>query len=699
MRMTATTCGAKANEPPGQVRWGSGHSAKSSREQLYFLFLKSDSQRMTASSKPATPPTNEKPNSAATPDKPKPPKQESWRETVESIAVAFLLAFLFRAFEAEAFVIPTGSMAPTLYGRHKETNCTQCGHLITIGASEELDRETGTYLTGRLESSLCPNCRAPNSIKDAPVFKGDRILVNKFPYELKEPRRWDVVVFKYPEEPKTNYIKRLVGLPNETLTIRQGDLYRSEPGDGELKILRKADPNKQHEVQILVHDNDYPEKPLNEQGWPTRWAAVARFDRDEMDQEAAAINVRGVTTEVAGWRETKEGWQSHEEKHAFELTDTSSKGEQRHWLRYRHFVPTADVWRTVLKNDDRERFDNFGNNNAATLKRPQAQLITDFCGYNAFSSGHDFDIENIFWVGDLTLGCNVKIDKLTESADLLLELNEGVHRFRCRINPNTGEAQLLRVIWLNREKEEDEVLATAKTALRGSGSHRVEFANVDQRLCLWIDGRLIDFGSKGEYTLPETENFGPQDEDLTPVGIAARGMTVEVSHLQIHRDIYYQSTQEQQSQDYSPLSSHQEEWSPCSANQHLRYLLTKPAAWWESYQACHRDARFELGPDEFMMLGDNSPKSKDSRLWENNRRAQHRHAVPRSALVGKAFYIYWPHGQPFMNNGEGYPVWYHKKLKHTQMPDGKWIEKEEKTDYPDVRLPFYPSLGRMHRIR
>lgn len=672
-------------------------------ESRYFLFLKSDSQRMTASSKPPTtppapPPANVKPASSDPAAKQKPAKQESWRETIESIAVAFLLAFLFRAFEAEAFVIPTGSMAPTLYGRHKETKCTQCGHLITIGASEELDHD-GAYLTGRLESSMCPNCRAPNAIKDAPVFKGDRILVNKFPYELKEPRRWDVVVFKYPEEPKTNYIKRLVGLPNETLTIRQGDLYRSEPGDGELKILRKADPNKQRELQILVHDHDYPEKPLNEQGWPSRWAAVAHVDEGQMDQEAAAINAPGATIEVAGWRETKEGWQSHNEKHAFELANTSSKSEQQHWLRYRHFVPTADVWRTVLKNDDRDRFDNFGNNNAATLKRPLPQLITDFCGYNAFSSAHDFDVENIFWVGDLTLGCNVKIDKLTESADLLLELNEGVHRFRCRINPNTGEAQLLRVIWLNRTKEEDEVLAKATTSLRGVGSHRVEFANVDQRLCLWIDGRLIDFGSKAEYTLPETENFGPQDEDLTPVGIAARGMTVEVSHLQIHRDIYYQSTQEQQSQDYSPLSSHQEEWSQCLSSQHLRYLLTKPAAWWESYQACRRDARFELGPDEFMMLGDNSPKSKDSRLWENNRRARHRHAVPRSALVGKAFYIYWPHGQPFMNNGEGYPVWYHKKLKPKQMPNGDWINEEEKTDYPDVRMPFYPSLGRMHRIR
>lgn len=621
------------------------------------------------------------------------------RETIESVAVAFLLAFLFRAFEAEAFVIPTGSMAPTLYGRHKESTCTQCGHLITIGASEELDRD-GVYLTGRLESSLCPNCRAPNSIKNAPVFRGDRILVNKFPYELKDPRRWDVVVFKYPEEPKTNYIKRLVGLPNETLIIRQGDLFRQEPGGGEIKILRKADPKKQRELQILVHDNDFPEKPLIEQGWPTRWAAVTRNDEDRLDLEAAATGAVASAIEVAGWRESVVGWQSHAEKHSFELTDADSKSRQPHWLRYRHFVPTPDVWREALKNEEGDRLNNFGSNGAAALKSPKPQLITDFCGYNAFSSAQDFDLDSYFWVGDLTIGCNVKIDKLAESAELLLELNEGVHRYRVRVNPNTGEAQLSRVVWLSRSDEEEETFAKATTPLHGVGNHRVEFANVDQRLCLWVDGRLIDFGSRGgEYPLSEIENLGPQDEDLTPVGIASRGMNVEVSHLQIYRDIYYQSTHEQQTQDFAPLSSHFEEWSSCSSHRHLRQLLSQPAAWWESYQACSHEARFELGTDEFMMLGDNSPKSKDSRLWENDRRAQHRHAVPRSALVGRAFYIYWPHGQPFLNGGEGFPVWNHKKIEPKRMPDGSVILEEIKTDYPDVRFPFYPNLGRMHRIR
>src|SRR3978361_487458 len=59
------------------------------------------------------------------------------RETVESIVIAFVLAFLFRTFEAEAFVIPTGSMAPTLMGRHKDVVCPKCGYRYEVSASEE----------------------------------------------------------------------------------------------------------------------------------------------------------------------------------------------------------------------------------------------------------------------------------------------------------------------------------------------------------------------------------------------------------------------------------------------------------------------------------------------------------------------------------------------------------------------------------
>ncbi|HSU65349.1 MAG TPA: S26 family signal peptidase, partial [Tepidisphaeraceae bacterium] len=54
------------------------------------------------------------------------------KETIESILVAFILAFVFRAFVVEAFVIPTGSMGPTLMGAHYRVTCEDCGYSFQV---------------------------------------------------------------------------------------------------------------------------------------------------------------------------------------------------------------------------------------------------------------------------------------------------------------------------------------------------------------------------------------------------------------------------------------------------------------------------------------------------------------------------------------------------------------------------------------
>ena len=78
------------------------------------------------------------------------------RETVESLIIAFTLALLFRAFEAEAFVIPTGSMAPTLMGRHKDLDCSECDFNFQAGASREEDDQSHALRTelGRLNREI-----------------------------------------------------------------------------------------------------------------------------------------------------------------------------------------------------------------------------------------------------------------------------------------------------------------------------------------------------------------------------------------------------------------------------------------------------------------------------------------------------------------------------------------------------------------
>src|SRR5215813_5183852 len=122
------------------------------------------------------------------------------RETVESVVIAFILAFMFRTFEAEAFVIPTGSMAPTLQGRHKDIVCPECGYEYRVGASEEVDGESGALRvddkTGKpfcqMMSATCPMCGYTVDVNSSahPSYNGDRIIVNKFAYDIFDPQRW-----------------------------------------------------------------------------------------------------------------------------------------------------------------------------------------------------------------------------------------------------------------------------------------------------------------------------------------------------------------------------------------------------------------------------------------------------------------------------------------------------------------------------
>jgi len=91
------------------------------------------------------------------------------RENVEVVITAVILALIIRTFVVQAFKIPTGSMRPTL-------------------------------------------------------IEGDRILVNKFIYRFKDPGRGDIIVFKYPEDKKKDFIKRLIGFGGEMIRIKDGSI-------------------------------------------------------------------------------------------------------------------------------------------------------------------------------------------------------------------------------------------------------------------------------------------------------------------------------------------------------------------------------------------------------------------------------------------------------------------------------------------
>ena len=206
----------------------------------------------------------------------------SSRETVESIAVAIILAFLFRGFVAEAFVIPTGSMAPTLRGRHMDIVCPQCDFEYNTGAS--MENEEDGQARGEVTVTCCPICNYALPLQKTTEpnersFNGDRILVSKFAYQLNEPERWDVIVFKYPGNAKQNYIKRLVGLPGETLRIRHGDIH-TVAADGSVSIVRKS-PSKLKAMMHVVDDSNHVAAALKEVGWPSRWQPASDVSEDQ----------------------------------------------------------------------------------------------------------------------------------------------------------------------------------------------------------------------------------------------------------------------------------------------------------------------------------------------------------------------------------------------------------------------------------
>src|SRR5947209_12206566 len=106
------------------------------------------------------------------------------KETVESILVAFILAFIFRAFVVEAFVIPTGSMAPSLYGAHMRFRCPDCGTVFDVGYSArqtDSDEPDIPAEARRITDYHCPNCGYRfNRDEVQRVRFGDRILVLKY---------------------------------------------------------------------------------------------------------------------------------------------------------------------------------------------------------------------------------------------------------------------------------------------------------------------------------------------------------------------------------------------------------------------------------------------------------------------------------------------------------------------------------------
>jgi signal peptidase I len=520
-------------------------------------------------------------------------RHESVKDTIESIIVAFILAFVFRAFVIEAFVIPTGSMAPTLYGAHGTIVCEDCGTEFAYGLTDSSNHGRRPQSIGPAHQAVCPNCGFPNTnlkINDRAQNpeSGDRILVLKWPFDLGweslQPKRWDVVVFKDPADGVTNFIKRLTGVPGEVLMIVDGDIYTAPTDSLSEQALEELDERRHEKFLHRTEQEPYGILPrvsprllaeLSEKLAITRKTAVAQeelwsvvYDHDhppravELNQPAWVAN----NDSLSGW-------------------DTSR--------------------RRITFEDHRLSPDYI---------RLAGKTINAFCAYNINYRGQVPPVAD----------CRVSfvLTPTTGDGHVRIRLQKRDRVFWATIDTSG----LVSLIESDKEPAEKTPawLSSQLPPFRPGTPVQIAFENVDYRLALTVGDEEVlatsDDPDHSAYYGPNLAHLRKSKPAKTPAPrIYAEGGGFELGHLIVERDVYYFDTPN--ALDWAPKG-----WGTC-------------------------DNPLLLRPGEYFVLGDNSAASKDSRLWDTygshldaRREDFQLGTVPRDQIIGKAFFVYWPMG-------------------------------------------------------
>ncbi|MCG8407034.1 MAG: S26 family signal peptidase [Phycisphaerales bacterium] len=545
-----------------------------------------------------------------------PTSTDGIRDTIESVIVAFILAFVFRAFIVEAFVIPTGSMAPSLYGQHGQHRCDNCRYPISYGIREPIGTVAGTLRErdGRLRTFdvCCPNCSWQsggnaniNRDRDNRVVpnSGDRILVLKWPYDIGGdwlgPKRWDVVVFKDPKDGEQNFIKRLLGLPGEVLELINGDLYtapiESVPEDIQEALSRPPPTN--------------PNEPRLTQEQERKLAGLLKIQRKTSVAQSSLWMLHYDHDYVPRERRGR----SHK---AFNppYWEGRTGPDKKAW------DASTPVVRFKPEEDDRLRW--------LSLKgRP----IQDDYGYNNVSSIQG-NRQTECYVGDVRL--KFTLFPGHGEGEVILALSKGTDEFRVRL-ASDGKVALEKLDRSAKNGVWVELKNRKVTPWQQGDALDLEFENLDYRLALRINHEEIIWTDDIHYAPDILKLLKQPYEDgrnsNAGIKIGAKGAPIEIRHLQIHRDVFYRSVRlgTGGSIDFNRCPG----WG----------TATNPIL-------------LRNDPPDYYCCGDNSPQSQDSRLWvevcpmlQARQRPNHYQfgTVPGDQLIGKAFFVYWPSGLRF----------------------------------------------------
>ena len=76
-----------------------------------------------------------------------------------------------------------------------------------------------------IQAFVIINARIPSASMENTIMTGERLFGNRLAYTFGEPERYDIVIFKYPDDESQLFIKRVIGLPGETIIITDGEVY------------------------------------------------------------------------------------------------------------------------------------------------------------------------------------------------------------------------------------------------------------------------------------------------------------------------------------------------------------------------------------------------------------------------------------------------------------------------------------------
>lgn len=531
---------------------------------------------------PAAPPT---PMSR----RPDPAPDETVKETIESIVIAFILAFVFRAFIVEPFIIPTGSMAPTMLGTHAQIACPSCGYHFDVGVDQsQLTSESLVPIT----SADCPMCNYQvTTAIGTKARSGDRILVDKFSYHLTGPSRWDVVVFKAPQAqevngvpaPRANFIKRLIGLPGERVVLLDGNVYIAPAGTNDFAIARKTDiqANRHWEKiqravwQPIYHSQYVPIEDGRETGpgrddfhaWRVPWVVESgKWDLGSARRPSRVYRFEGGSGEIQ-----------------FEMSGS---------------------YGTIQYNDQRAKY-------------PYNQML-----------GSTNPIE------DVRLAC--AFTPLTPNAKLTLATTARLDRPGNNIETLSATLSSDGTLALSAVDPDGKPRPLGSphqlAALKQGIACDIELWLVDDEASVWINGER-EMVYRIDLTWDQIAARQPQRRSpRVSLAVEADG-PVELRRVELDRDIYY-----------DPSGFITDGYSRSEAKRIDGKLELGPNPLDLREQSDTHDA-------EMFCLGDNQPASKDGRDWYDvNAWVRHRYfdgekrpgVVPGSLLVGRAFMVYYP---------------------------------------------------------